>query len=86
MADDATPIDYPPTEKTRVKRLHERGHYDRETVYAILDAGFICHVGYIIDDQPYVTPTSYWREGDRVYWHGSSASRMLRTISKGIKV
>ena len=75
-----------PTEKTRVKRLHERGHYDRETVYAILDAGFICHVGYIIDDQPYVTPTSYWREGDHVYWHGSSASRMLRTISKGIKV
>jgi len=82
MANDAAPIDYPPTEKTRVKRLHERGHYDRETVYAILDAGFICHVGYVIDDQPYVTPTSYWREGDRVYWHGSSASRMLRTISK----
>jgi uncharacterized protein len=78
--------DFIPTEKTRVKRLHERGHYDRETVYAILDAGFICHVGYIIDDQPYVTPTSYWREGDRVYWHGSSASRMLRTVSKGIKV
>ncbi len=86
MANEGAPIDYPPTEKTRVKRLHERGHYDRETVYAILDAGFICHVGYIIDDQPYVTPTSYWREGDRVYWHGSSASRMLRTISKGIKV
>ena len=86
MANEAAPYDYPPTEKTRVKRLHERGHYDRETVYAILDAGFICHVGYIIDDQPYVTPTSYWREGDSVYWHGSSASRMLRTVSKGIKV
>jgi nitroimidazol reductase NimA-like FMN-containing flavoprotein (pyridoxamine 5'-phosphate oxidase superfamily) len=86
MANEAAVHDYPPTEKTRVKRLHERGHYDRETVYAILDAGFICHVGYLIDDQPYVTPTSYWREGDRVYWHGSSASRMLRTISKGIKV
>jgi hypothetical protein len=86
MANDAAVPDFTPTEKTRVKRLHERGHYDRETVYAILDAGFICHVGYVIDDQPYVTPTSYWREGDRVYWHGSSASRMLRTISKGIKV
>jgi hypothetical protein len=86
MANEAVVHDFAPTEKTRVKRLHERGHYDRETVYAILDAGFICHVGYIIDDQPYVTPTSYWREGDRVYWHGSSASRMLRTISKGIKV
>ncbi len=86
MANEAAPHDFPPTEKTRVKRLHERGHYDRETVYAILDAGFICHVGYIIDNQPYVTPTSYWRERDRVYWHGSSASRMLRTIAKGIKV
>ena len=86
MANDAAVPDFTPTEKTRVKRLHERGHYDRETVYAILDAGFICHVGYVIDDQPYVTPTSYWREGDRVYWHGSSASRMLRTVSKGIKV
>jgi nitroimidazol reductase NimA-like FMN-containing flavoprotein (pyridoxamine 5'-phosphate oxidase superfamily) len=86
MANDAAVPDFTPSEKTRVKRLHERGHYDRETVYAILDAGFICHVGYLIDDQPYVTPTSYWREGDRVYWHGSSASRMLRTISKGIKV
>ena len=86
MANEAAPLDFTPTEKTRVKRLHERGHYDRETVYAILDAGFICHVGYLIDEQPYVTPTSYWREGDRVYWHGSSASRMLRTVSKGIKV
>jgi nitroimidazol reductase NimA-like FMN-containing flavoprotein (pyridoxamine 5'-phosphate oxidase superfamily) len=86
MAKEAVVHDFAPTEKTRVKRLHERGHYDRETVHAILDAGFICHVGYIIDDQPYVTPTSYWREGDRVYWHGSSASRMLRTVSKGIKV
>ena len=86
MANEAVVHDFAPTEKTRVKRLHERGQYDRETVYAILDAGFICHVGYIIDDQPYVTPTSYWREGDRVYWHGSSASRMLRTVSKGIKV
>jgi nitroimidazol reductase NimA-like FMN-containing flavoprotein (pyridoxamine 5'-phosphate oxidase superfamily) len=86
MAKDSVVHDFTPTEKTRVKRLHERGHYDRETVYGILDAGFICHVGYLIDDQPFVTPTSYWREGDRVYWHGSSASRMLRTISKGIKV
>jgi uncharacterized protein len=85
MAKDSAVHDFTPTQKTRVKRLHERGHYDRETVYRILDAGFICHVGYVIDDQPYVTPTSYWRAGDRVYWHGSSASRMLRTVAKGIK-
>lgn len=72
--------DYPPTERTRVKRSHERGRYDRETVHAILDAGLMCHVGYVIEGQPYVTPTAYWRSGERVYWHGSSASRMLRHL------
>ena len=76
---------YTRTEKTRVRRMPERGHYERETVHAILDAGFICNVGYVIDEQPYVTPTSYWREGERLYWHGSSASRMLRSVAKGIK-
>ncbi len=72
-----------PTPRTKLARLPKRGSYDRETVYAILDAGFICHVGYAIDGQPYVTPTAYWREGDTLYWHGSSASRMLRTLEKG---
>ncbi len=75
-----------PSERMRVKRLPDRGHYDRETVHTILDAGLICHVGYVIDGQPYVTPTGYWREGDRVYWHGSSASRMLRQQKEGIPV
>jgi len=75
--------DFKPTARSRVKRLYKRAHYDRETVYAILDAGFICHVGYVIDGQPYVTPTAYWREGDHVYWHGSAASRMLRHLEKG---
>jgi len=75
-----TEADYPPTERTRVKRLHERARYDREAVHAILDAGLLCHVGYVIDGQPYVTPTAYWREGEHVYWHGSSASRMLRHL------
>ncbi len=70
------------TDRSRVKRLHERGRYDFDTVAAILDAGFIGHVGYVIDGKPYVTPTSYWREGDRVYWHGSSASRMLRAAAQ----
>jgi nitroimidazol reductase NimA-like FMN-containing flavoprotein (pyridoxamine 5'-phosphate oxidase superfamily) len=77
---------YTPTAKTRVKRLPKRGHYDRETVYAILDAGTICHVGYVIDGQPYVTPTAYWRHGNRLYWHGSSASRMLRNLDQGVPV
>ncbi len=84
--DDARPVDYPPTEKTRIKRLHQRACYDRETVHAILDAGLMCHVGYVIDEQPYVTATAYWREGDRVYWHGSSASRMLRRVKTGVPV
>jgi uncharacterized protein len=75
-----------PTPRTRVRRLHERGHYGRETVDAILDAGVICHVGYVIDGQPYVTPTSYWRHGDRLYWHGSSASRMLRHLKAEVPV
>ncbi|MGF1609589.1 MAG: pyridoxamine 5'-phosphate oxidase family protein [Kiloniellales bacterium] len=78
--------DFVPTAKTRIKRLHQRGHYDRETVYAILDAGLLCHVGYLIEGQPYVTPTAYWREGDHVYWHGSSASRMLRRLEGGVPV
>lgn len=73
-----------PTTRSRVKRLHERGAYDFDTMASILDAGLLCHVGYVIDGHPYVTPTAYWREGDRVYWHGSSASRMLRTLEKGV--
>lgn len=78
------PPDFQPTPRTRLKRVHERGHYDRETVYRILDAGLMCHVGYLLEGQPYVTPTAYWREGDRVYWHGSAASRMLRGLETGI--
>ena len=80
------PLDYPPSEKTRVKRLHERARYDRESAHAILDAGLLCHVGYVIDGQPYVTPTAYWREDDWVYWHGSSASKMLRKVKEGVSV
>jgi nitroimidazol reductase NimA-like FMN-containing flavoprotein (pyridoxamine 5'-phosphate oxidase superfamily) len=75
---------FEPTARSRVKRLHERGHYDRETVYAVLDAGLIAHIGYVIDGQPYVTPTAYWREGDMLYWHGSAASRMLERVGEGI--
>ena len=75
--------DLTPTIRSRVKRLHERGRYDFETISSILDSSFLCHVGYVIDGKPYVTPTGFWREGDHVYWHGSSASRMLRTLESG---
>lgn len=76
---------YPPTARTRIRRLPKRAQYDREAVHAVLDAGAICHVGYLIDEQPYVTPTLYWRHGERLYWHGSSASRMLRHLKQGVR-
>ena len=66
------------TERTRLRRTHERGAFDRETIDSILVAEPMCTVGYVIDGKPYVTPTLQWREGDHVYWHGSSASRALR--------
>ncbi len=86
MSDGAEPASFPVTPRNRVKRSHERGQYDRPAVYAVLDAGMLCHVAYVIDGQPYCTPTIHWREGDRLYWHGSSASRMLRHEKKGAPV
>ncbi|MCC2665929.1 MAG: flavin-nucleotide-binding protein [Geminicoccaceae bacterium] len=76
---------YAPTARTRIRRLPKRAHYDRAAVHAVLDAGVMCHVGYVIDEQPYVTPTLYWRDGERLYWHGSSASRMLRHLQRGVR-
>ena len=67
----------PRTERVRTRRMHQRGAYDRATIDAILDAQPLAHVGYLLDGAPLVTPTLQWREGDHVYWHGSSASRML---------
>jgi len=73
-----TSEDLKKTEKSRVVRAPTRGSYDRETTYGILDSTPLCHVSYIIDGQPFVTPTFQWREGERIFWHGSSASRMIR--------
>jgi hypothetical protein len=86
MPDSLSPPAYQPTPRSRVRRHPERAHYDRESVFAILDAALMCHIGYVIDGKPYVTPTLFWREGERLYWHGSSASRMLRTQTGGIAV
>jgi len=72
------------TERTKLKRLPKRGHFDRETVYGILDEGFICHVGFAPEGQPFVIPTGYARVDDKLYIHGSQASRMLRTLSSGV--
>jgi len=70
-----------PSDRVRVKRMGERGAYDRATIDAILDATPIAHVGFVHKGQPFVVPTLHWREGDRVYWHGSAASRMLETAN-----
>jgi uncharacterized protein len=67
---------YQATERTRVRRLPERAAYDHDTVHAILDEGFVCHVGFAIDGQPYVIPTGYARAGETLYLHGSTGSRL----------
>lgn len=74
------------TNRTTVKRLPKRGQYDRETINTILDEGFICHVGFVVEGQPYVIPTGYARVDDQLYIHGSAASRMLRSLSNGVEV
>ena len=74
------------SERTRLKRYHWLAKYDRDTINAIIDAGIVCQIGYVIDAMPYVTPTNHWRIDDYVYWHGSSASRMLKAHQDGIPV
>ena len=80
------PENFSPTERTRVVREPHRGAYDRETIYKILDEGFVCHVGFAAEGQPFVIPTLYARVGDAIYFHGSAASRMLRGAATGIPV
>src|SRR5437762_3174873 len=75
-----------PTARTRVVREPHRGVYDRAEAYKILDEGFICHVGFVVDGQPFVIPTGYARVEDKLYIHGSTASRMLRALENGIDV
>jgi nitroimidazol reductase NimA-like FMN-containing flavoprotein (pyridoxamine 5'-phosphate oxidase superfamily) len=74
------------TDRTKIKRLPKRGHYDRETINKILDEAFICHVGFVVDSQPYVLPTGFARVDDQLYIHGSAASRMLRNLAEGADV
>jgi uncharacterized protein len=75
---------YSPTTRTRLVREPERAVYDRAAAYRILDEGFICHVGFVVDGQPFVIPTGYGRVGDSLYIHGSAASRMLRNLDEGV--
>jgi nitroimidazol reductase NimA-like FMN-containing flavoprotein (pyridoxamine 5'-phosphate oxidase superfamily) len=77
---------YTPTPRTRLVREADRAVYDREAAYRILDEGFLCHVGFVADGQPFVIPTSYGRKEDNLYIHGSAASRMLRNLKDGVPV
>lgn len=72
------------TERTQLQRLPERGSHDAEVVHAVLDAAFLAHVGFSVDQQPFVIPTLFGRDGDTLYLHGSAASRMLGMLDKGI--
>jgi uncharacterized protein len=78
--------DFERTERTRLRRLPSRASYDRQIVYGILDEGFVCHIGFVIEGRPFVIPTGYARLGDSLYIHGSAASRMLKTLRIGIEV
>lgn len=74
------------TGRTKLRRLPKRGDFDRETIYNILDEAFICHVGFTIDDQPFVIPTAFARVGDNLLIHGSAASRMMRAMAWEVDV
>lgn len=76
----------PASDRVRLRRKPDRGRYDRATIDAILDAALVGHVGWVLDGQPFVTPTAVWRRGDRLYWHGSAASRMVRATKGGAPV
>lgn len=80
------PEQFPIAERTRLRRRPERGHYDKATVYGVLDAAMVVHLAWLQDGMPVCTPTGFWREGDRLYWHGSAASRMIRSQSEGVPV
>jgi uncharacterized protein len=75
--------EFTPTERTRVRRKPDRANYDRETIYGILDQAFVCHVGFIADGMPVVVPTNYVRVGDKLFLHGSTASRLMKTLGSG---
>ena len=80
------PETFSPTERTRVVREPHRGSFDRDAIHKILDEGFVCHVGFTVEGQPFVIPTMFARVGDAIYFHGSAASRMLRGVSSGLAV
>lgn len=85
MSEEA-PDAYRPTSRTTVERVKHRATYDRATVHAILDDALVCHVGVAVDGQPYVLPMGFGRDGDRLYLHGSVASRLMDALTEGAPV
>jgi uncharacterized protein len=83
MMTEAPAPSYPVDTLNRLKRRAERGHYDHDTVHRLLDAAALAHVSYVVDGWPVCTPTLFWREGGRLYWHGSNSSRMLKSLDQG---
>ena len=79
-------IEFEQTSRNQVRRIAKRGKYDKETIYQILDASFLCHLGFTVEDQPFVIPTLFARVDDVIYVHGSQVSRMLKTLSNGAKI
>ena len=86
MSSSESPESYPVTSRNKAKRMRERAKYDAETVYALLDSALFCHIAYVVDGQPYCTPTLFWRRGNYVIWHGSVGSRMLQEQVKHVDV
>src|SRR5205823_12545435 len=80
-----TTTDSAPTERSKVRRLAERGRYDRDTIDAILDEGLICHLGFSVDGHPWVMPTIYVRVGDHLCLHGATANHALKTLAAGVE-
>jgi nitroimidazol reductase NimA-like FMN-containing flavoprotein (pyridoxamine 5'-phosphate oxidase superfamily) len=72
--------------RTRIARRPQRARYDKASVFAVLDSALVAHIGYVNDGQPHVTASSFWREGDTLYWHGSRASRMIAAQAEGVDV
>ncbi|MEQ9444757.1 MAG: pyridoxamine 5'-phosphate oxidase family protein [Rhodospirillaceae bacterium] len=71
------------TERSRLTRRNPKGHYDAETIYSVLDSGLIAHIGYVHEGHPIVTPTAYWREDNRLYWHGAASGRFIKSMADG---
>lgn len=78
--------DYSKKSLNKIKRLPNRGHYDQDTIFKILDSHFVCHVSFVVDGQPFIIPTIYGRRGDSIYFHGSVKSRLMQTLTSGVPI